>query len=77
MKTYVKKIPFKEETLVDEEFVSLVLTEEETFWAYAEDHTCYPYMHSLIDKKINKAKNRYKKPVKVFDVYGTVVKEVS
>ena len=77
MKTYIKKIPFPEGVQNNGEFVSLVLSEEETFWVYAEDNTCYPFMHSLMERRIREAQKRYKKPIKVFDVNGRVVKEVA
>ncbi len=77
MKTYVKKVPFPEHSTEAGEFVSLTLSEEETFWVYAEDHTCHPYMMGLINKKLLEAHKRYKKPVRVFDTHGVVVQEIS
>ena len=76
MKTYVKRNPFPEGITEEEDCVSLVLSEQETYWAYAEDNVCYPYMHGLIDKKIDEVKDRYDKPVKVYDINGAVIKEV-
>lgn len=77
MKTYVKRIPFPEGVSDQEEFVSLVLSEQETFWVYAEDNPCYPFMHGLMEKKIKEAQKRYKKPVRVFDTHGVIVREVA
>ena len=75
MKTYVKNAPFSTEQNNDK-YISLVLSEKETFWVYAEDNACYPFMHDLLEQKIEKVKSRYKKTIKVFDNNGKVIKEI-
>lgn len=77
MKTYVEsKLPkFVEEQIKENnDFVSIVLTEQETYWVYNEDNGCHPFMVGLIKKKLQKVSSRYEKPVKVFDSDGKQIK---
>jgi hypothetical protein len=73
MKTYVKKQPFK---VADEvsNFISIVLSEQETYWVYHDDNKCYPFMIGLIKKNIEKIKKKYNQPIKLFTNEGVIVK---
>ena len=77
MKTYIKRQPFELEEGVhdeDKDFVSLVLSEKESYWVYHEENACYPFMVGLIKKKIEKVSRKYEKPINVFDNEGILLK---
>lgn len=77
MKTYVEsKLPkvIEDNIKEDKNFVTIVLSEQETYWVYHEDNKCHPFMIDLLKKKIEKVSRRYEKPIKVFDNDGKKIK---